>query len=648
VTVVGTGGVGKTRLVVELGLGLASEWRDGVWFVDLSMVADATLVVGAVASAIGCPTSGNVDLRDAVIDWLRTRRALLILDNCEHLLDATARLTADILGTCPEVGVLATSRQPLGLGGEHLWRLDPLATSADDRDAPALDLFASRARLVQPEFRLDAQRTVVTAICARLDGLPLAIELAAPRLAVMTPAELLAGLDDRSRVLRSKDRNVADRQRTLDALLSWSHELLTSHEQAAFRRLAVFAGTFDLTTAAAAVADDARSAEDVPDLVWSLAEKSLIVVEPSANATRYRFLESVRAYALGCLADAAETVLSARRLTEWYLDRLGPWLPFNAALTGLRAIELDNLRALIGLVADADPARAQTLAIAVAQFHKRHGTIAAGVPETRRYLSNLPAPTPERVGLLCELAGLLVSAGEAFEAEELVRQAAALRGEVGAPRWDPAVCERMMALAKAVQGEQRVSCDIARCALAGDLDDRSRSSMLNSLAIAAAALADIETAYDATDQALELALRTADDEYALVHHNTLAELSFRRGAFAEAAHHQQAALESASQMGDLGTVAFSMILAARLAAVRDDWIGATQLHAKADVLLDQIGLVMFDDDRRLSDELRADASTHLGPETYTVEYRAGQGRSLADAIQLTTAALVEFAVELHS
>ena len=414
VTVVGPGGVGKTRLVIELGLGLASEWRDGVWFVDLAIVADSALVVSAVANAIGCPTSGNADLRDTVVDWLRTRQALLILDNCEHLLDATARLTGDVLSNCLEVGVLATSRQPLGVRGEHLWRLGPLATSADDRDAPAIDLFASRVRLVQPEFRLDSQsKTVVAAICARLDGLPLAIELAAPRLAVMTPAELLAGLDDRSRILRSKDRNVADRQRNLDALVSWSHELLTSQEQAAFRRLGVFAGTFDLTTAVAAVADDALSPDDVPDLVWSLAEKSLIVVEPSANATRYRFLESIRGYALGCLADAAETALSALRLTDWYLDRLGPWLPFNAALTGSRAVELDNLRALIGLVADADPARAQNLAHVVAQFHKRHGTVAAGVPETRHYLSNLLAPTPERVGLLCELAGLLVSAGEA-------------------------------------------------------------------------------------------------------------------------------------------------------------------------------------------------------------------------------------------
>ena len=211
--------------------------------------------------------------------------------------------------------------------------------------------------------------------------------------------------------------------------------------------------------------------------------------------------------------------------------------------------------------------------------------------------------------------------------------------------WDPAVCERFMALAKRVQGELRVSCDIARRALAGDLDDRSRSGMLNSLAIAAAALADIDTAYDASNQALELALRTGDDEHALVHHNTLGELALRRGAFAEAAHHQQAALESASQMGDLSTVAFSMILAARLAAVRDDWIGATQLHAKADALLDQLGLVMFDDDRRLSDELRANANTHLGLETYTVEYVAGQGRSLADAIKLTTAALVDVGAE---
>ncbi len=300
----------------------------------------------------------------------------------------------------------------------------------------------------------------------------------------------------------------------------------------------------------AAVADDARSADDVPDLVWSLAEKSLIVVEPSANATRYRFLESVRGYALGCLADAAETALSALRLTDWYLDRLGPWLPFNAALTGLRAVELDNLRALIGLVADEDPAASpESRSSPWLSFT----SVTEPLPLASQKLGSTSRTYWRRhrsaLGSLCELAGLLVSAGEAFEAEELVTASGGPARRGRCPRWDPAVCERLMALAKAVQGEQRVSSDIARRALAGDLDDRSRSSMLNSLAIAAAALADIETAYDATDQALELALRTADDEYALVHHNTLAELSFRRGAFAEAAHHQQAALESASQMG---------------------------------------------------------------------------------------------------
>ncbi len=279
VSVVGPGGLGKTRLVTEYGLRSAMAWEHGIWFVDLAPLGDAALVPHAVVDAIGAPTRDDADARDTALDFLRDRHAFVILDNCEHLTQGVARFVNDLLRDCQHVRVVTTSREPLGLRGERVWRLSPLA--ADDA---AVRLFCDRAGLTTD---LDhSLRTTVTQLCRLLDGLPLAIELAAARCDVLAPAEILARLSRHPNLLRSDDPTVSSRQRSLELTISWSYEHLSADEQTAFRRLGVFAAGFGLEASMAAVAGDDIDPYDVPELVWSLVSKSLVAVEPAAATAR--------------------------------------------------------------------------------------------------------------------------------------------------------------------------------------------------------------------------------------------------------------------------------------------------------------------------------------------------------------------------
>jgi predicted ATPase len=271
VTILGAGGMGKTRLAVEVGLRVASAWSDGVWLVDLSTVTDGCAVVAAVSEAVGA-SPGEGDDEDAIASHLASRHALVILDNCEHVPDAAGELVGTILARCGRVGVLATSRAPLALPNELLWRIEPLPIMEE-----AVRLFLDRAHSRLPDFRPSAgDETIVAEICRQLDGIPLAIELAAARLSVLSPSDILRGLRQRFRLLRTNDPTAAPRQRSMRALLDWGQALLTPGEQIVFGRLSVFRAAFDLDAAAAAAGSGTIDADDVSDIVWSLADESLL------------------------------------------------------------------------------------------------------------------------------------------------------------------------------------------------------------------------------------------------------------------------------------------------------------------------------------------------------------------------------------
>ncbi len=328
VTLTGAGGIGKTRLGFAAARHLLSSFADGVWAIELAPLSDPELVPVAVATALGLELASGMASPQSVANALRATQLMLVLDNCEHVVDAAARMAEALLRANPAVRVIATSREPLRVEGEWVYPVPPLAVPAEGRpngEDPlrygAVRLFVERVRAAVPSFSLDARVAAATAgICRRLDGIPLAIELAAARAAALGIEGLAARLDDRFRLLAGGRRTAMPRHQTLRATLDWSYELLIEPERVVLRRLAVFAGSFALQAASAVAADDAIAASDVIDCVANLVTKSLVSVEAGGVMVRYRLLETTRAYALEKLVEAGEFDAMARRHAERYLD----------------------------------------------------------------------------------------------------------------------------------------------------------------------------------------------------------------------------------------------------------------------------------------------------------------------------------------
>jgi predicted ATPase/class 3 adenylate cyclase/DNA-binding CsgD family transcriptional regulator len=304
VTLTGAGGVGKTRLALEVAGEMARGFADGVWFVELASATSPDDVIGAALRALDVADRGRLPA-DALARFVVDRQMLVVLDNCEHLLDATAALVVNMLQHGRTVTILTTSREPIGAPGEVTWRVPPLSLSDE-----AIDLFVDRACGVRPNFRLnDGNAAAVAEICRRLDGVPLAIELAAARTRAFSPAEVAASLHDRFRALVGGTRTAARRQQTLWASVDWSHALLTEPERLLFRRLAPFMGGFDLQAAEAAGVGSGLERHHVVDQLASLVDKSLVLADESGGHMRYRLLETVREYALERLGESGEADL---------------------------------------------------------------------------------------------------------------------------------------------------------------------------------------------------------------------------------------------------------------------------------------------------------------------------------------------------
>jgi predicted ATPase len=314
-TLTGVGGCGKTRLALEVARAVLDRYPDGVWLVELASLADPALVPYSVAGVVGGRESAGQSTVSALALQLRNRCLLLVLDNCEHLLDACARLVDALLRACSDLKVLATSREPLGLTGEIAWRVpslrvpDPqhLAPLPELRQNPSVQLFAERAASAQAQFMLTERNApAVAQICQRLDGIPLALELGAARMEALTAQQLAARLDERFRFLTGGSRAALPRQQTLRATLDWSYALLSDPEKRLFNRLSVFAGGWTLEAAEAVCAGDGIEREEVVHLLLQLIRKSLVVAQEGGDgAERYRLLETLRQYAsvqreLGC------------------------------------------------------------------------------------------------------------------------------------------------------------------------------------------------------------------------------------------------------------------------------------------------------------------------------------------------------------
>jgi predicted ATPase/class 3 adenylate cyclase len=302
VTLTGAGGAGKTRLGVEIAARIAAEFGDGAWYVDLAPITHPGVVTVTVARALGLPDQPGRSTMDTLLRFVRDRQMLVVLDNCEHLLDASAELVVALLVAAPGLTLLATSREPIGVAGEVSWRV-PSLSLADE----AIELFVDRARRARPDFAVEDDNAATLAeICRRLDGMPLAIELAAARVRALSPADILEGLRDRFRLLTGGARTAVRRQQTLRASVDWSHALLTEPERVLFRQLAVFLGGFDLDAAQAVAGGGDVERYQVLDLLALLVDKSLVVAENTGGRMRYRLLEMVRQYALEKLGESGE------------------------------------------------------------------------------------------------------------------------------------------------------------------------------------------------------------------------------------------------------------------------------------------------------------------------------------------------------
>ena len=493
-TLTGAGGVGKTRLALEVAAGLAGRFPGGAAFVPLAPLGDAALVVPTIAQALGLAEVAGQPLVETLRAALRDRRLLLVLDNCEHVL-AAAREVADLLAGCPGLAVLATSRAPLRIRGEREYPVGPLAvpelarlpTVAEVEEIPAVRLFVERAQAAAPAFALtQANAAAVAAICRRLDGLPLALELAAARLRMLSPTELLARLDRVLPLLSGGPRDLPARQQTLERAIDWSYDLVEPAEARLFRRLAVFAGGWDLAAAeavGAATSDERRAtrsdgtagADDAPDqsslvarrssldvlrALSGLVEQSLVVAEAGAEGvTRYRLLEPVRDYARERLEASGEAAVVRDRHAGYFLALAEalepvPWRADHAAALAALDLEHDNLRAALRWSLDAGEA-ATALRLAGALW--RYWSVRGHVQEGRRWLAAaLAAGRDEapalRTKALNGAGALAQTAGEIAEAVAHFEERLALLRELG-DREQTAGCLANLGYTLAGQGD---------------------------------------------------------------------------------------------------------------------------------------------------------------------------------------------------
>lgn len=424
VTLTGVGGVGKTRLALAVAT-LQFDCQDGVWFVDLSPLADPALVPQVVATTLGLTEQAGRRSLDTLTDHLRTHEALLLLDNCEHLVSACARLTEHVLQACPRLRILVTSREALGIGGETVWPVPPLHTP-DLTQAAVLTpeqllrfesarLFVERARATQPGFALTAANApAVVQICHRLDGIPLALELAAARIKLLPAEQIAARLDDRFRLLTGGSRTALPRRQTLRALVDWSYDLLSEPERVLLRRLSVFAGGWTLDAAESVTTLDSRPdpvdkgssqfpllflrREDVLDLLARLVDKSLLVADARAVSARYRMLETIRQYAWERLAEAGEGMPVRSQHLGYYFDlakQAEAHLTSAARKPWLERLEAehDNLRAALEWASEHDAVQAMQLAAALRWFWYFNGHSLQGRDWLERVLARPGEPS---------------------------------------------------------------------------------------------------------------------------------------------------------------------------------------------------------------------------------------------------------------
>jgi predicted ATPase/class 3 adenylate cyclase len=692
VTLTGSGGAGKTRLALQAAAGLLDGSGDGVWFVDLAPCRDADLVAATIAGVLGVHADPEQPRSAALAAAIGERSLLVLLDNCEHLIDACAKLADALLRSCPSLVLLATSREPLGIDGEHVHRVPSMDTPAEGagvraiKSSEAVRLLTDRAGQQGVRLAWD-QRTAEVAgrICRRLDGIPLAIELAAARLRVMPVTELDARLDQRFAILTGGSRAALPRQQTLLAMVDWSWELLTAAERHVLASLSVFAGGFDPAAAEAVAGSPAAGAGEVLGLLGALVDKSLVQFdETGAGPARHRLLETVRAYAARqlerhdrpaadaaraahrdyylALAETAAPHLTSRDQAGW-LDRLGLELDnLRAAIgfslargdaaLGIRLVSLlrtfwktrghaaeavDALRALLGLpaAAGATPLRGQALATAAYLLEQ-----AGGYPGAIRYCAEA-LPIARSAGddylvadVLAVHAFVLVRQGRPAAALPLIAEALGLARRLG----EPHLTARLLS-ARSFAVDVRGDHDGAAADAGESLrlfrqagDRREAGTMLGNLAYSEMSLGNLESARRHLRESLDIA-RELGDSYGVVYETTnlgLAEYLSGASGTAEALFAESFDLARRTRMQ--AGMAYALIGLAMAGGTADPARSA-RLHGAADQALADLGETADSLEARLRDRDRERLRAAMGP-AFDAAYAAGRALDAAQIAAL--------------
>jgi non-specific serine/threonine protein kinase len=651
VTLAGPGGVGKTRLALAVAGDVAGHFADGVVWVDLAPLREPDYVAAAVVQALGITPPPGVSDRDAIVGHLRPRQALLLLDNCEHLVAAAAELSAAILAACPAVQALATSRAPLRVRGEHLAVVEPLplpdSDAADEGQAEnaAVRLYRERARAAgAPEDELAALATIA-AICRRLDGLPLAIELAAAQARVLPPAALLARLEHRLPLLAGGPRDAPDRQQTIRDTIRWSYDLLTDQERAAFRRLAVFVGGFTLEAARAVALPGAD-----PDGVMSwLVEHHLVRRTDAGAAPRFTLLETIREFGLEQLAESGEERAAREAHAGWFaaladeawellIDRFeADWLERTAA-------ERDNFRAALSWFKQGQ-SFAEMLRLAASLFgfwhyHSYRGEGRAVLERALNLSRDADVPTDTRARALYAASALTRNLGDHPRATALAEELRAL-GEARGDRWLVARGERLLSYAALSAGDFPEAASHAQEAVAAftALGQPAMAAISRTdLGAALLGLGDLDHAESAFTAALEEHRRVGDEShvaYTLVY---LGLLTLERGELAAAATFLTEALPLRLRVATSETLDEWLAAAATLAAAGGLPRHAARLLGAADGLRTAAGHEFAFPERTIFARTEQAVRAALGDPAFAAFHAAGRAlpveRAVADAAAL--------------
>jgi non-specific serine/threonine protein kinase len=693
VTLTGTGGVGKTRLAVAVASTASEAYPDGVWFASLASLVDSALVEQTVAAVFGVRQRGERSPLTILRETLRDSCALLVLDNCEHLIEASAELVEVLLQGCSALTILATSRERLGVAGEVAWRVPslsvpgfPIPPVQQLGECEAVQLFLSRAASIRPDFKLtSANSSSVAEVCRRLDGIPLAIELAVAWLQTLSVEEVRARLDDRFHLLVGGSRTAPPRQQTLQRAIEWSCDLLRHPESRLFAALSIFVGGWSLDAAEAVCADEQLPTQAIPGVLRQLVDKSLVVATQTAHGTRYHLLETLRAYAREQAYLAGDLAGLERRHLQWYLALAEAVLPNEptASLIERVAQEQDNLRAALGCSLHTHEVDAGLrLGVAMYYFWYTRGLYTEG----RTWLAELLAlpgaapPTALRAkalawaGHLAILLGSLAEAGalleEGLRTAELVRDALArsmcwqilgsLARRRGALREAAISYERSLAFAREANSSVQEGwaaylaayvwyelgdADAVRTAIADVVQGSSAATiprvsarMLRLKAWLATIDGDHTLAAACEEQSLALFQQLGDQQGLAFGNLEAARRALARGDRTRSASHLSATLTIGRDTGDQLAVLQGLEGVCRWLSSIDP-IRATHLLGTADVVRKTRGLARTSLDEAQLESWLVDARRYLSADAYATARETGERDSLAHAIEMANDAI---------